>query len=71
MSFQHVCCFHEDSTYADKVKIGEEPVPWMCSTNYEYLVLEFRAPHPKGQRTLDEADILAEVYVRSQLEGCL
>ena len=71
-SFHQMCCSLEWSAFADLVKIGQEKHPWYCSEHNVYIAFLFTAieAHDVVVR-INDSDVLKQITIFHQLEGCL
>jgi hypothetical protein len=55
----------------DLVKIGQEPVPFVCSENNVYVAFEFSPKTASELPQTNDSDILKRISIFHQLEGCM
>ena len=55
----------------DLIVIGQDPVPWYCSTWPVYIEFHYAARQQDHQFKADSSDILKKVRLDSRGEGCL
>lgn len=71
-SFHQACCALERSAFADLVKIGPEKHPWYCSEHNVYIAFQFTAvATPDVVVRINDSDVLKQITIFHQLEGCL
>lgn len=70
--FGERCCSVPNGAFSIVVRVGEEEVPWFCSSWPDYVSLEFIPT--EAQRSPSQplnSDVLKEVHLTSNGEGCL
>lgn len=72
IQFGQICCFDEQSAYADIVKIDSRKAPWFCGRDTIYIALQFAAVKPRPDTDMtDPSDDLKSISIRPMLEDCL
>jgi hypothetical protein len=72
IGFGERCCNAPNGAFPIVVRVGEEEVPWFCSSWPDYVSFEFMPTEAQGapSRPLN-SDVLKEVHLTSNGEGCL
>ncbi len=70
--FQQICCLHaHGSVLTDLVKIGQEKGPWYCSGILINIAFDFHAMEAHGPLKPDDTDVLDQVSIFREPDGCL
>ncbi len=71
LQFSSRCCYGDDRSYADLVKIGTEEPPWFCNEVNVYVVFQFVSSSPNLSLTPNPTDMLKRLALQEQPEVCL
>lgn len=72
VGFDERCCNVPGGAFSILVRVGEEEVPWFCSSWPDYMSFEFtRTEAPGSPYQPLNSDVLKEVHLTSNGEGCL
>jgi hypothetical protein len=72
IAFKERCCHEADGPYSVLVEVGKEDAPWYCSEWPDYVAFEFSTTQPLDSRSKpSDSDVLKEVHLTSNGEGCL
>jgi hypothetical protein len=72
MIFHQICCLHgRGSVLADLVKIGEEKGSWYCNGLWVNVAFDFRATEQHDPLRPADSDVLDEVKLYRESDGCL
>jgi hypothetical protein len=72
VEFGERCCNAPRDAFSILVRVGEEEVPWYCSSWPDYVSFEFIPTEAQGPLSQPlNSDALKEVHLTSNGEGCL
>ena len=72
IGFGERCCNVPNGAYSIVVRVGEEEVPWYCSSWPDYVSFEFIPTETQASPFQPvDSDVLNEVHLTSNGEGCL
>ncbi len=72
IGFGERCCNVPNGAFSIVVRVGEEEVPWFCSSWPDHVSFEFIPTEAQGSPSQPlNSDVLKEVHLTSNGEGCL
>ena len=72
IGFGERCCSVPNGAFSIVVRVGEEEVPWFCSSWPDYVSFDFIPTEAQGAPSQPlNSDVLKEVHLTSNGEGCL
>lgn len=72
IQFGERCCSSPSRAFSIIVRVGEEEVPWFCSSWPDYVSFEFIPTKAQGFTSEPlNSDMLKEVHLTRNGEGCL